>query len=173
MKYRSFVGITMVALGLVPACREGEQQGERSEVDTQIVESQQQVNPETRPAEEEDEQFALLGANAGCYVCHMMFVDEELSAVHLEAKVGCVDCHGTSAGHANDENVGATPPDKIVSGEEINQFCRICHETHDVEPEKMVARWQERSKGKPTTQPSQQVITCTQCHGEHRIGESG
>ncbi|GAF76222.1 unnamed protein product, partial [marine sediment metagenome] len=96
-------------------------------------------------------------------------VEEELSVTHLEAKVGCTQCHGMSAGHANDEDIGATPPDVMIGSDEINLFCRTCHETHDVKPDKVVTRWLERSKRKPTTQPVQQAVTCTDCHGEHKI----
>jgi mono/diheme cytochrome c family protein len=36
--------------------------------------------------------------------------------IHLQAKVGCIDCHGISAGHANDEDIGATKPDITFLG---------------------------------------------------------
>ncbi|MHC4799801.1 MAG: cytochrome c3 family protein, partial [Planctomycetota bacterium] len=69
-----------------------------------------------------------------------------------EAKVGCTKCHGISAGHANDENIGATKPDVLFKSDQINKFCLTCHEPHDLEPTK-------------------QALTCTQCHGRHKIGD--
>jgi hypothetical protein len=119
--------------------------------------------------EEED----VLGANAGCYVCHMTFVNEELATTHLTAKVACVKCHGTSAAHANDENIGATKPDIVFGHEGINPSCRKCHMKHDAPPEKVLARWQERSRSAYTaTQPALGPV-CTDCHGEHRIAVVG
>jgi len=105
-----------------------------------------------------------LGPNAACYVCHMTFVRESLSKVHAEAKVGCIDCHGLSAGHANDEDIGATKPDIMHKGAAIDAGCRKCHETHDVEPAKVVARWSAR---KAPAEP-----TCTACHGSHKIARA-
>ena len=113
-----------------------------------------------------------LGANAGCYVCHMTFVNEELATVHLAAKIGCIQCHGASAAHANDENVGATPPDAVIERDQINDHCRACHETHDVAPELMIARWKERQEArKPFERPTLPVI-CTDCHGDHTIAKA-
>jgi len=166
------IGLISSGLLLISACRECEQCDDAGP-SGEVVQGQVRAGADTQPADAEEDGFELLGSNAACYVCHMTFVEEELSVVHLEAKVGCVDCHGISAGHANDEDIGATPPDKVFKGDKIDQFCRMCHETHDVDPAKVVARWQERSEGKPATQPAQQTIRCTACHGEHRIGEGG
>ena len=105
-----------------------------------------------------------MGANAGCFVCHIPFVREELSKIHLQAKVGCIDCHGISAGHANDEDIGATKPDITFEGDQTNEMCVKCHESHDVGAEEVIARWLERGSDKK--QPK-----CTDCHGSHRISK--
>ena len=68
-----------------------------------------------------------LSVNAGCYVCHMTFVSEELSKTHLKAKVTCVKCHGVSAGHANDEDMGATAPDVTFERDQVERMCLECH----------------------------------------------
>jgi hypothetical protein len=99
-----------------------------------------------------------LGRNAACYVCHMQFVREELSKVHLRAEVTCVHCHGISAGHANDENIGATPPDIVFSRAEVDAMCLECHSLHAISD--------EAAAGRP---PSP---VCTDCHGTHRIAAS-
>jgi len=109
-----------------------------------------------------------LGANAGCYVCHMTFVREELSKVHLAAEVGCTRCHGTSAPHANDEDIGATKPDIVFARKQVNPFCRTCHATHDVAPEKVLARWQQRG----ACQKAMGAAACTDCHGSHKIAKA-
>ncbi len=106
-----------------------------------------------------------MGPNAACYVCHMTFVREELSRTHLAAKVTCVKCHGVSAKHANDEDIGATSPDRTYERDKVDAMCRKCHETHDVPPQAVVARWLERELAKPPP-------VCTDCHGTHGIETS-
>ena len=110
-----------------------------------------------------------LNPNAGCCVCHIPFIKEPLGKIHLAAGVTCVRCHGASIGHANDENIGATPPDVRFKPGQVNPFCRTCHETHDVPPEKVVARWQEVLKERPAPAVSFVLTQCTDCHGKHRI----
>jgi len=100
------------------------------------------------------EQTKALGINAGCYVCHMTFVGEQLSKIHLQAEVGCVGCHGLSAGHANDENIGATKPDVTFERGEVEGMCLNCHKRHDLED------------------PHSKLI-CTDCHGKHTIRQAG
>lgn len=116
-----------------------------------------------------------LGPNAACYVCHMTFVDEPLAVVHLRAKITCIDCHGTSQGHANDEKIGATKPDIVIKRPQLNRSCRKCHERHDVRPEAVIARWikRARSHATPATkQPRQPPVVCTDCHGSHRVSRA-
>lgn len=112
------------------------------------------------PAEEANDP---MGANGACYVCHMTFVRESLSKSHLKAKVGCIQCHGVSAKHANDENIGATKPDVIFQRAGIDAMCVKCHEEHKASAKKVVARFLERKL------PSSEPPTCTECHGEHKI----
>jgi predicted CXXCH cytochrome family protein len=96
-----------------------------------------------------------LGANAACYVCHITFVKEELSKTHLKAKITCVRCHGVSAGHANDEDIGATPPDVTFGRGRVDAMCLKCHKRHDISGLKAAA-----AKLPPV---------CTDCHDTHRI----
>jgi len=112
------------------------------------------------------QQADSLGPNAACYVCHMTFVGESLSKEHRAAGVACVRCHGLSAGHANDENIGATKPDVLIKHDQVSAFCRTCHAVHDAAPEKVVARWQERGAGKAAPP------ICTDCHGRHKIARA-
>jgi len=98
-----------------------------------------------------------LGANAACYVCHIAFVTEELSKTHLHAKVACIDCHGLSAGHANDENIGATPPDVSFTRDQVRPMCLKCHKDRDTS-----------AKDVPIRKPPP---VCTDCHGKHRIAQ--
>ena len=119
------------------------------------------AGPETAPATRPSAETDPFSANGACYICHMTFVKEELAKTHLKHKVSCVKCHGISAKHANDEDIGATKPDIAYKRGEVNASCRKCHETHDVAPEKVLARAAERKVGAEAV--------CTDCHGGHRI----
>lgn len=106
-----------------------------------------------------------LGPNAACYVCHMTFVFEELARVHLVEKIACIQCHGLSAAHANDEDIGATKPDITYTREQVDLSCEKCHDTHDAAAREVVARWKERGL-------KDSKVVCTDCHGTHRIEEA-
>ena len=147
---------------VVLACQSGERE---QDAGAPIVRDEQQAEPKDQQQVRHDP----LGPNAACYVCHMTFVREELTATHAAEDVGCIQCHGISEGHANDENIGATPPDKTFGRDQVNPFCRSCHETHDAAPEKVVARWTERRQQRADTQPIERAAACTDCHGEHTI----
>ncbi len=116
-----------------------------------------------KKTEEETPQIDPMSVNATCYVCHMTFVYEKISSTHFEAKVTCVDCHGLSAKHANDENIGATKPDIVYARKGVDKMCEKCHEDHDVAPRKVVERFLKRKL------PTKKVPVCTDCHGTHRI----
>ncbi|MBL7223474.1 MAG: hypothetical protein ISS72_06465 [Candidatus Brocadiae bacterium] len=112
-----------------------------------------------------------MGPNAACYVCHMTFVRESLSRDHLAAKVYCINCHGLSAPHANDEDVGATKPDVTFTRTQVNPSCRACHASHDAAPEKVLLRWQQVVKAKFAGQPPASPA-CTDCHGYHKVAKA-
>lgn len=107
-----------------------------------------------------------LGVNAACYVCHIPFVKEELSKVHLKAKVTCIKCHGLSAGHANDEDVGATKPDVVFKRRQVDAMCGECHQEHDVPARQIVARFIQRRLS------PESAAVCTDCHNTHKIQQS-
>lgn len=104
-----------------------------------------------------------LGDNAACYVCHMTFVKEQLAKSHLAEKIACIKCHGLSAKHANDENIGATKPDITFARHQVDKNCAECHDSHDVPATKVLARFVERKLSAATT------AICTDCHGTHKI----
>ena len=118
------------------------------------------------PSDDEPQENPLM-VNAACYVCHIPFVQEEISRVHAKARVPCIDCHGLSAAHANDENVGATKPDRVYARDRIDKMCSKCHESHDVPARAVVARCFERKLSADT------AAVCTDCHGQHRIERVG
>jgi hypothetical protein len=102
--------------------------------------------------------------NESCYVCHANFKEEELVTSHGQEDVSCMDCHGKSEDHRNDED-NITPPDKMYALADIDEMCGECHETHDVAAQEVLERWQERCPKK--TDPK--TIVCTDCHYHHRL----
>jgi cytochrome c553 len=112
--------------------------------------------------EKKTEKIDPLSVNATCYVCHMTFVREQISKVHFKEKVTCIKCHGLSAAHANDEDIGATKPDIMYKREQVDAMCRKCHEEHDAPAHEVIERFLDR---KPPASPA----VCTDCHGMHRI----
>lgn len=102
--------------------------------------------------------------NFACFVCHANMEGEPLVEVHARKGHGCIECHGDSFAHRNDED-NVTPPDVMFPPEAIDPFCRKCHDRHDAPAKDVVARFLKRCAGK--TDPEQ--IVCTDCHGEHHL----
>ncbi len=120
------------------------------------------------PAEDE-ETFAVAttqaaAENTACFVCHANYMTEFLADRHAKANIGCVNCHGQSFAHRNDEN-NITPPETMYSADKIDSSCQNCHKAHDIPAKKIIARWAERGLDK--TDPNR--IVCTDCHGDHRM----
>lgn len=102
--------------------------------------------------------------NQACYVCHDNLKTDELVLDHGKEGTGCIDCHGASLAHRNDED-NITPPDKMFPTDAIDRMCAECHDTHDAPAQKVLVRWQERCPAK--TNPKE--IVCTDCHYQHRL----
>lgn len=114
--------------------------------------------PEAKP------QVEMKVDNGPCYVCHANYRQEPLVLAHGPAGVGCIDCHGSSDDHRNDEN-NIIPPDRMYPLAAIDQTCGKCHRNHDVSAREVILCWQTRCPEK--TDPEQ--IVCTDCHFEHRL----
>lgn len=102
--------------------------------------------------------------NLACYCCHINYEEETFVVQHAKADVGCVECHGDSLDHRNDED-NITPPDVMFPPEKIAANCAECHKEHDAPAVDVIVRWQERCPA--ITDPK--TILCTDCHGEHRL----
>jgi hypothetical protein len=102
--------------------------------------------------------------NAACFVCHANYQKEPLVGEHAAANVACVDCHGKSYAHRNDEN-NTTPPEIMYPADRIDPSCQKCHATHDAPARKVIALWLQRCPD----QRDPEAIVCTDCHGTHRL----
>ncbi len=122
------------------------------------------ADPAPTETTEQAESGPAMSGNAGCLVCHMTFLREPLSVRHLEEGITCARCHGPSIAHANDEDIGATPPDVIFKKDKVNPFCRTCHKVPERHPEKVV-------EGKVVRKRAEPGSLCTDCHGKHRIAQ--
>jgi len=123
----------------------------------------------TEPTENENSScLATTSAadNTACLVCHADYEAEPLAARHSAADVGCIDCHGKSYAHRNDEN-NTTPPDTMYPLAEIDLSCQKCHASHDVPAAQVVARWRQRRPNRADLQ----TAICTDCHRDHRLNQ--
>ena len=102
--------------------------------------------------------------NQACYVCHANYREESLATRHGREGIGCIDCHGESVDHRNDED-NITPPDKMYPLREIDRKCHECHDTHDASARRVILRWRTRCPEKTNTRD----IVCTDCHFRHRL----
>jgi hypothetical protein len=101
--------------------------------------------------------------NSRCLVCHLNFQEEDLTARHAKARIGCAGCHGESDAHIADESWASggngTPPEVMFPRGRINAFCLGCHARETIDDSNHQALW-ALTDAKPV---------CTDCHGKHRM----
>jgi len=114
--------------------------------------------------EEEEPQIGPVADNQACFVCHANYQEEPFATWHAKANVGCVDCHGASHAHRNDED-NITPPDVMYPRDRIERCCAECHDEHDVPAREVIAMFLKRCLDRTGAEQ----IVCTDCHGEHRL----
>lgn len=102
--------------------------------------------------------------NGACYVCHGNYREDELAIAHGMQEISCINCHGDSFDHRNDED-NITPPDKMFARDKVDALCSGCHEEHIAEPALVVKRWLERCPDKKDARD----LVCTDCHFDHRL----
>lgn len=118
--------------------------------------------------------FSLAGSgprprdNSFCFVCHQGLSKESITTDHSDEGVLCVDCHGPSTLHMEDEML-MTKPDVLYGRNEVERLCRKCHGPHEdpVKVEAFREEWygRDRSNGRVVNMRS----ICTDCHGEHNL----
>lgn len=103
--------------------------------------------------------------NSRCYICHMNYVQEDITVIHARANIGCANCHGDCDAHIADESWGwggnGTPPGIMYRRPEINPFCMGCHPKNKIDTE----------QHKPLFADTVEQKTCTDCHGDHRLAK--
>ncbi|MHC4755982.1 MAG: family 16 glycoside hydrolase [Planctomycetota bacterium] len=109
--------------------------------------------------------------NTLCFVCHGSLRSEEIVTNHGKEGVTCMNCHGESMNHMQDEML-MTKPDVLFGRTEIEGFCKDCHEVEKVHSNK--AKVDEfRRKWRGRIRPNGRAVTpesvCTDCHGTHNI----
>lgn len=117
---------------------------------------------------------AAIPSSDACYVCHMPFQEEPLAAAHEEADVMCSTCHGPSQAHVKDENIGATPPDRVYRDGDVEEMCGKCHPRKDHPPVTREVREARLAAGRRARREIkgreiQPTAVCTDCHGRHWI----
>ncbi len=137
-------------------------------------------HPLHTPIKLPDKKYYDEADNSFCYVCHINFKKEPLVVRHRLANVGCVDCHGKSRAHADDED-NATAPDIMYTKDEANNACSTgCHEEEDVRKNRYHKAWflqadavakalaAAKAASRPYTDTRKRKY-CTDCHGLHKL----
>jgi len=91
-----------------------------------------------------------LADNSACYVCHGNYQDEPLVKWHAVENIGCIECHGQSLAHRNDED-HRTPPDVMFAPDGIERECAKCHDDHDAPARKVLAHDADQLHGREET----------------------
>jgi hypothetical protein len=114
----------------------------------------------TRAVAEEREGRRAPADNSLCSVCHANWDDEKFVQRHRRKGVGCVDCHGESEAHMDDEE-SHVPPEIVIPREMVDRTCmENCHRKEKVERVGKHRKWLD--------DPDNRKV-CTDCHGEHRL----
>ena len=162
MKRVVYLALLPVAVGLLLVCLAGLSQHDARAVAAPPLSLEGYLDEKLPEASGDEPKLKV--DNGSCYVCHGNYDEESLVVTHGKEEVGCIDCHGKSLEHRDDED-NITPPDVMYAPKDVDKKCRECHEEHDAPAEKVVRAWQERCPQK--TDPKQ--IVCTDCHFEHRL----
>jgi len=149
-------------------------QEEPSPAKTSMGTSSGQVSNTAQAAEQTETAPSVLAEIEGprpednrlCMVCHASLAKEDITLKHFEQGILCIDCHGRSTNHMEDEMLN-TPPDIKYGRIEVKPFCRGCHEMHK-HPLKVEEYIEEnRGRDRPNGRAIYSESTCTDCHGIH------
>lgn len=107
--------------------------------------------------------------NRLCLVCHEALTEELISRVHEKHGILCIDCHGPSTLHMEDE-MQMTKPDVLFGRGEVESYCQGCHSQH--KDQAKVEKFRQDNWGRDLSNGRvvNNASICTDCHGRHNIG---
>ena len=112
----------------------------------------------------ENSDNSIRANNSRCFVCHINYMQEQLTVGHAKAGIGCAQCHGPSDAHTADESWASggngTAPDIMYPPEKIDPSCVACHKVDQL----MASKHAEYLSGKLKDKK-----TCVDCHGQHHM----
>ncbi len=105
--------------------------------------------------------------NNPCFYCHMnVLVTMKFdAAIHWEAEIQCVACHGASNEHIDEED-NSIKPDSVWNSLNVHQLCDNCHQ------EESTLYLKGSHSGYLRDQASagnDEFPDCTVCHGAHIV----
>jgi hypothetical protein len=154
------VGVLFVGMVAVAGCRDSESD---SAPDGQPVEGTTVTAIKASMTERPED-------NRLCLVCHEMLAEELIAKSHEEQDILCVDCHGPSRLHMEDE-MQMTKPDNLMGRAEVDPFCKECHPQHKDEAVVDAFRKEWWGRDRPNGRVINNDSICTDCHGMHNIKE--
>jgi hypothetical protein len=116
--------------------------------------------------------------NSRCYVCHINYMQEDITVIHARVNIGCAHCHGNCDAHIADESWAwggnGTPPGVMYRRPEINPFCMGCHPKDKIDTKQhkpLFADTVEPGRKAGLIQSRASPWHCTDCHGDHRLAK--
>jgi hypothetical protein len=117
-----------------------------------------EMDPQWQAMLAEAEALQRRDGASSCAVCHVDAADQWNGTVHERSAVGCVECHGPSHGHVEDEN-NEVSPDEVFVRADVDRLCAECHRC-----------------GRAPVTPAQAALlpavtpaVCTDCHIAHQF----
>ncbi len=115
-----------------------------------------EMSPEWRALLAEAEAHQAGGMGQGCAGCHVDVSDQWVGSGHDLADIGCIECHGPSEGHVQDEN-NEVLPDEVFARADMDRLCAACHRCQHA----------ASAPDRPDLSIRRAVPICTDCHPAH------
>lgn len=115
-----------------------------------------EMSPEWRALLAEAEAHQAGDMGQGCAGCHVDVSDRWVGTRHDLADIGCIECHGPSEGHVQDEN-NEVLPDEIFARADMDRLCAACHRCEHA----------AAARDRPDLSITRAPPVCTDCHPAH------
>ena len=117
-----------------------------------------EMNPEWQAMLAQAEALQRRDQAQSCVVCHVDAADQWTGTAHDHNDVGCIECHGPSEAHAQDEN-NEVLPDELFARADVDYLCAKCHVC-------------TRTRDEETLAAIAPARVCTDCHTAHAFATS-